>query len=117
MKFPLTGVLFSGLLLTGALAAQACSSSSSPNAAPGDDGGVPDPGTVDAPNGGDSIAPSAACAPDETAPVPADRCTTDANNTSLPQCNTWIKVEIPNTRCGDGSQFKFFVNYSNTSND
>ena len=28
-----------------------------------------------------------------------------------------MKVELPGTVCGDGSQFKFFVNYSNTSND
>src|SRR5689334_15603366 len=57
------------------------------------------------------------CTPDETAPVPADRCTTDASDTSKPKCNTWIKVEPPGAVCGDGSQYKFFVSYSNTSND
>jgi hypothetical protein len=57
------------------------------------------------------------CVPDETGPVPSDRCTTDANDKSLPQCNTWIKVEPPGAVCGDGSQYKFFVSYSNTSND
>ncbi len=67
-------------------------------------------------DGGDAGRP-APCKADETAPVPADRCTTDPNNTALPQCGTWLKVELPGTVCGDGSQFKFFVNYSNTSND
>jgi hypothetical protein len=57
------------------------------------------------------------CKADESAPVPADRCTTDPSNTTLPQCGTWLKVELPGTVCGDGSQFKFFVNYSHTSND
>lgn len=67
-------------------------------------------------DGGDAGRPTP-CKADETAPVPADRCTTDANNAALPQCGTWLKVELPGTVCGDGSQFKFFVNYSNTSND
>jgi hypothetical protein len=61
--------------------------------------------------------PAVPCAPDETGPIPTDRCTTDAKDTSLPQCNTWIKVEPPGAVCGDGSQYKFFVSYSNTSND
>ena len=29
----------------------------------------------------------------------------------------WIKVELPGTVCGNGSQYKFFVNYSETSNN
>jgi hypothetical protein len=29
----------------------------------------------------------------------------------------WQKVELPDTFCGNGSQYKFFVNYSNTSNN
>ena len=29
----------------------------------------------------------------------------------------WVKVEIPGTVCGNGSQYKFFVNYSETSDD
>jgi pectinacetylesterase len=80
---------------------QACSSSSSGAQDTSGDGGK---GTL------------VPCVADESAPVPA-RCTTDPNDTSLPQCNTWIKVEIPGTVCSDGSQYKFFVNYSNTSND
>ena len=59
----------------------------------------------------------AACTPDETAPVPKDRCTTDASDTSLPPCNTWIAVSPPGAVCGDGSQYKFFVSYSNKSNN
>jgi hypothetical protein len=57
------------------------------------------------------------CAPDESAPVPVTRCTADATDTSLPPCGAWLKVEIPGTICGDGSQYKFFVNYSNVSNN
>jgi hypothetical protein len=34
-----------------------------------------------------------------------------------PSYEDWIKVEIPGTVCGNGSQFKFFVNYSSTSNN
>jgi len=61
--------------------------------------------------------PVAPCTPDESAPVPATRCTTDASDTTRPQCNSWIKVEVPGTVCGDGSQYKFFVNYSSSSNN
>jgi hypothetical protein len=60
---------------------------------------------------------AASCTPDESGPIPDDRCTTDSTDTSLPHCNTWIKVEPPGAVCGDGSQYKFFVSYSNTSND
>jgi hypothetical protein len=71
--------------------------------------GTPDPkGTTEA---------AVRCTPDETAKVDADRCTTDTNDKSKPPCNAWVKVEIPGTLCSDGSQFKFFVNYSNTSNN
>lgn len=31
--------------------------------------------------------------------------------------NEWLKVELPGTVCGNGSQYKFFVNYSDTSNN
>ncbi len=34
-----------------------------------------------------------------------------------PAYDEWIKVEIPGTVCGNGSQYKFFVNYSDSSND
>jgi hypothetical protein len=56
------------------------------------------------------------CTADESAP-PASRCTSDPNDMTLPACGTWLKVELPGTVCSDGSQFKFFVNYSNSSND
>jgi hypothetical protein len=54
---------------------------------------------------------------DSGAPVVNSNCTTDPTDTTHAQCGKWLKVEIPGTVCGDGSQFKFFVNYSNTSND
>ncbi|MET0594763.1 MAG: pectin acetylesterase-family hydrolase [Polyangiaceae bacterium] len=57
------------------------------------------------------------CTPDESAPVPVTRCTNDHSDTSLPPCNQWIKVEPPGAICGDGSQYKFFVNLSSTSNN
>ena len=62
-------------------------------------------------------APVAPCQPDESAPVPAERCTTDAADSSRPPCDTWIKVELAGTVCGNGSQYKFFVNYSSSSNN
>jgi hypothetical protein len=34
-----------------------------------------------------------------------------------PAYNEWIKVEPPGAVCGNGSQYKFFVNYSTSSND
>lgn len=34
-----------------------------------------------------------------------------------PSYYQWEKVEIPGTVCGNGSQYKFFVNYSETSDD
>jgi hypothetical protein len=88
-------------VLSFASCAWGCSSTKN-TASPGADGGKP------------AIVP---CVADESAPVPASRCTTDTTNTTLPQCGTWLKVEIPGTVCSDGSQYKFFVNYSNTSND
>jgi len=94
------------------LLASACSSSGDPPASPGD-GGASDAGAPPNDGGG---APRA-CKPDETAKVPANRCTTDPANTALPQCRQWLKVELPGLVCGDGSQYKFFVNYSNTSNN
>jgi hypothetical protein len=37
--------------------------------------------------------------------------------TEPPAYYQWVKVEIPGTVCGNGSQYKFFVNYSETSDD
>ncbi|MDP9000000.1 MAG: pectin acetylesterase-family hydrolase [Myxococcota bacterium] len=62
-------------------------------------------------------APNVPCVPDESAPVPANRCSPNPLSTNPPPCGTWVKVEPPGMVCGDGSQFKFFVNYSNTSNN
>jgi hypothetical protein len=70
-----------------------------------DDAAIGDPG------------PDLPCTPDESAPVPNDRCSSDPADTSLPACGTWIKVEVPGTVCGDGSQYKFFVNYTSSSNN
>src|SRR5205085_1078522 len=50
---------------------------------------------------------TAPCAPDETAPVPDHGLLT----------GLWQKVELPGTVCGNGSQYKFFVNYARASNN
>jgi Pectinacetylesterase len=112
-----------------ALLAPACSSSdeANPPYSPGSSGSAPSGGSGgssgSAPSGGGSSGSGvtkptfAACVPDESAKVPADRCTTDPANTALPPCGQWQKVELPGLVCGDGSPFKFFVNYSNTSNN
>ena len=46
------------------------------------------------------------CAPDESAPVP-ERASYE----------TWTLVELPGTACSDGSPYRFFANYSRTSNN
>ena len=46
------------------------------------------------------------CTPDEAAPVPA-----------RPAYREWLEVELPGAVCGNGSPYKFFVNYSDTSNN
>jgi hypothetical protein len=97
-----------------ALLAPACSSSdeADPPYSPGSGGRASSGGS-----GGGTKPTFAACSPDESAAVPVDRCTTDPTNTALPPCGQWQKVEVPGLVCGDGSPFKFFVNYSNTSNN
>ncbi len=64
----------------------------------------------------DAAVPAGPCVADLSAPVPSDRCTTDPANASLPACRQWLKMELPGTQCSDGSQYKFFVNYSEKSN-
>jgi hypothetical protein len=71
--------------------------------------------TADA--GADAAPPVEPCEPDTSAPVPADRCATEAADTTLPSCYEWHKVELPGTQCSNGSQYKFFVNYSPNSNN
>jgi len=47
-------------------------------------------------------------------------CTDDGDAVEVPDRTSyreWVKVELPGTVCGDGSQYKFFVNYSDVSND
>ena len=64
------------------------------------------PAGSSAPIAGSNPAPAAPCAPDESAPVaPRDAY------------QQWTKVEVPGASCSDGSPYKFFVNYSQTSNN
>jgi hypothetical protein len=51
-------------------------------------------------------APVTPCVADESAPVPERASYAE-----------WQKVELPGTTCSDASQYKFFVQYSRTSND
>lgn len=55
---------------------------------------------------GDAGASAGPCVPDESAPVPP-----------RDSVRTWIAVEPEGAVCGDGSQFRFFVNYSDKSNN
>jgi hypothetical protein len=94
-----------------AFTAAACATDSKPTG--GGDAGITGNGSDAA-----STGPATACSPDESAPVPSDRCApVDGGDGATPGCNQWVKVELPGKVCGDGSQYKFFVNYSNKSND
>ena len=118
MKGTSLAALALSIELAGPLAFTSCSSASQETRTATKVAGPQEPSeTAVADAGGDGKGAIVPCVADESAAVPTDRCTTDASNTSLSQCGTWLKVEIPGTVCGDGSQFKFFVNYSNTSND
>src|SRR5688500_5254605 len=63
-------------------------------------------GQTSAGSGGGGAGPVEPCVADESAPVP-DR--------TLP--GLWQKIEPPDTFCGNGTQYKFFVNYSTSSNN
>ena len=56
-----------------------------------------------------------ACVPDESGAVATDRCSVGGG--TAPPCGQWLKVEPPGAVCSDGSPYKIFVNYSNTSNN
>jgi hypothetical protein len=65
----------------------------------------------------DAVVEVTPCSADESAPVPSDRCASDPADTSKPTCNQWVKVEPQGMQCGNGSQYKFFVNISDKSNN
>ena len=107
-----------GLVIASPFALLVACGSSSNGAGANGDGGTTTAADVTLDAGvGPAKGPVTACKPDESAPVPTDRCTTNPADKTLPQCGVWTKVEIDGTVCGDGSPYKFFVNYSNTSND
>lgn len=56
--------------------------------------------------GGEGGTSSTACQPDSSEPAPQRTL-----------AGVWQKIEIPGLVCGNGSQYKFFVNYSNDSNN
>src|SRR5687767_11272512 len=97
------------------LAAAACDDGGArPTEVP--DGGEPSSSADAGDAQGDSPEPVTPCVADASEPVPSDRCTTDPSNSALPACEQWLKVEPEGAQCGNGSQYKFFVNYSNKSN-
>ena len=68
--------------------------------------------------GAASDAGAPTCSPTESLFATKARCTLDVTaNSRLPVCFTWSKVEPEGAVCGDGSQYKFFVNYSPTSDN
>lgn len=62
--------------------------------------GTPEPGTSSSSGGDDESSTGEPLPPPEP-----------------PAYYQWVKVEVPGTVCGNGSQYKFFVNYSETSDD
>ena len=46
-----------------------------------------------------------------------DNTTGEAPIPERPAYDEWMKIELPGTVCGNGSQYKFFVNYSDSSNN
>ena len=102
------------VLFVAAVAAAGCSTDAKPAAS---DAGVPG-STTDGKAPSSDSGETASCAPDESAPVPAGRCApVDGGAGTTPGCNEWVKVDVPGKVCGDGSPYKFFVNYSNKSNN
>jgi hypothetical protein len=52
------------------------------------------------------------------ASIAAAACSDEpAHNPPREQYFTWQKIEIPGAACGDGSQYKMFANFSNTSDN
>lgn len=72
----------------------------------GSSAGSPSDAGADPGAGGETAVPSGACEPDSSAPVPQRTL-----------AGVWQKVELPDTFCGNGSPYKFFVNYSNDTNN
>jgi hypothetical protein len=67
---------------------------------------------------GDGGAPPAKpCVPQAAETPSAARCSSDPADTSLPPCEQWSKVEPDGAVCSDGSQYKFFVNFTTRSDD
>lgn len=58
---------------------------------------------------GQKNADAPACVPKAPEEAAAPRCGADGQ----PACETWSKIEVPGTLCSNGSQYKFFVNFTN----
>jgi hypothetical protein len=56
------------------------------------------------------------CVPKPAAKPSPMRCSSDAS-TGLPPCEQWTKVEPEGAVCGNGSQYKFFVNFTQRSDN
>jgi hypothetical protein len=88
--------------------------SSSGAAAGGTDGTAPAAAGADS-GAGDRSSPGAAGEGTE----PSGPCVPDDSREVTPRTlpGVWQKVELPDTFCGNGTPYKFFVNYSNDSNN
>lgn len=108
---------FFGLCLTGAACGDDDAIANDRDAAQPDNAGA---GSKDAgvSSDGGSSSGASTCVP-RPAENPRQRCTTDRDNTdpSMPRCDEWVKVEPPGATCSDGSQYKFFVNYAESSDN
>lgn len=116
------------MALCGALALAGCSSdtkvssgvrdggtdSGANSGGSGGNGGASSTGSGGTSTDGGKVLPEP-CAPDESAPVPANRCSPDGGSGT--KCGAWIPVTLPGAVCSDGSPYKIFVKYSNTSNN
>ncbi|HET6332269.1 MAG TPA: pectin acetylesterase-family hydrolase [Polyangiales bacterium] len=71
------------------------------------DGSVSDAGTL----------PAKPCEPQPAATPSPARCSANPEDTSLPPCEQWAKVEPAGAVCSDGSQYKFFINFTTRSDN
>ncbi len=80
-------------------------------------GGDSSAGSVD--DGGSAQDPPGSAGSEAIPPEPVEPCSAD-ESAAVPERTLpglWQKVELPGLLCGNGSPYKFFVNYSTSSNN
>ncbi len=68
-------------------------------------------------SGGSDDTSDAATTTSESTTLAADSSTGVPEPPPRPAYEEWLKVELPDTLCGNGTQYKFFVNYVEESSD